>query len=140
VDGDTALFCIPAQQTIPLLVRWMLVLEDSDEDRIYLGKGLPREWVASGKQIRIADAPTRFGRVSFALQADRAAKQVNAKVDLGKAGGVKEVHVKLRMPAANALRRVTVNGRLAELSGSSADTVIFPTGGERRFEVVGEFS
>jgi hypothetical protein len=140
VDGDTALFCIPAQQTIPLLVRWMLVLEDSDEDRIYFGKGLPRDWVASGKEIRIAQAPTRFGRVSFSVKADATAKKVNAKVDLGKAGGVKEVHVKLRMPAANAVKRVTVNGRVVELGGGSRDTVIFPTGGEKRFEVVGEFS
>ncbi len=30
ITGDDALFCIPAQQTIPLLVRWMLVFEDSD--------------------------------------------------------------------------------------------------------------
>ena len=65
VDGDIPLFCIPAQQTIPLLVRWMLVLEDSDEDRIYFGKGLPRNWVASGKEISIEQAPTRWGRVSF---------------------------------------------------------------------------
>jgi hypothetical protein len=140
VDGDTALFCIPAQQTIPLLVRWMLVLEDSDEDRIYFGKGLPREWVASGKVIRIAEAPTRFGRVSFSMKADPAAKKVNAKIDLGRAGGVKEVHVKLRLPSANAVQRVTVNGRAVQLSGASRDTVIFPTGGEKRFEVVGELS
>ena len=44
ITGDTATFCIPAQQTIPLLVRWMLVLEDSDADRLYLGRALPREW------------------------------------------------------------------------------------------------
>ncbi len=64
---------------------------------------------------------------------------MNAKIDLGKAGGVKEVHLKLRMPSANAVQRVTVNGRVVELSGGSRDTVIFPTGGEKRFEVVGEF-
>jgi hypothetical protein len=45
IAGDPATYCVPAQQTIPLLVRWMLVLEDSDEDRLYLAKGLPREWV-----------------------------------------------------------------------------------------------
>jgi hypothetical protein len=44
------------------------------------------------------------------------------------------------MPAENAVRRVTVNGRAVELSAGSPDTVIFPTGGERRFEVAGEFS
>jgi hypothetical protein len=35
VTGDGATFCIPAQQTIPPLVRWMLVFEDPDEDRLY---------------------------------------------------------------------------------------------------------
>ena len=40
ITGGRAIFCIPAQQTIPLLVRWMLVLEDSDEDRLHFGKGL----------------------------------------------------------------------------------------------------
>ena len=34
ITGDSGTYCIPAQQTIPLLVRWMLVLEDSDEDRL----------------------------------------------------------------------------------------------------------
>ena len=140
VDGDIPLFCIPAQQTIPLLVRWMLVLEDSDEDRIYFGKGLPRNWVASGKEISIEQAPTRWGRVSFSMTANPAGKKVNVKIDLAKASGVKEVHLKLRLPEHNALQRVTVNGHAVELSGASRDTVIFPTGGEKRFEVVGEFS
>lgn len=140
VDGDTALFCIPAQQTIPLLVRWMLVLEDSDEDRIYFAKGLPREWAASGREIRIEGAPTRFGRVNFSMVADRATKKVNAKIDLGKAGRVKEVHLKLRMPSTNAVTRVTLNGRVVELGGAARDTVIFSADGEKRFEVVAEFS
>src|SRR5271154_3460816 len=140
VDGDIPLFCIPAQQTIPLLVRWMLVLEDSDEDRIYFGKGLPRNWVASGKEIRIEQAPTRWGRVSFSMTANPAAKKVNAKIDLAKANGVKEVQLKVRLPEQSALQRVTVNGHAVELSGTPRDTVIFPTGGEKRFEVVGEFS
>ncbi len=30
ITGGGAIFCIPAQQTIPLLVRWMLVFEDND--------------------------------------------------------------------------------------------------------------
>ncbi|HWB85832.1 MAG TPA: hypothetical protein VG675_16945 [Bryobacteraceae bacterium] len=70
ITGGTALFCIPAQLTIPLLVRWMYVLEDSDEDRLYLGKGLPRGWVGSGKEIRIEKAATRWGAVNFRMAAN----------------------------------------------------------------------
>ena len=98
INGGTAIFCIPAQQTIPLLVRWMLVLEDSDEDRLYFGKGLPREWVASGKEIRIEQAPTRWGRVNFRISGN------SARVELAKAGAPRELHVKFRLPVANQLQ------------------------------------
>ena len=81
IDGDNALFCIPAQLTIPLLVRWMLVLEDSDEDKLYLAKGLPRDWVISGKEIKIERAPTRWGRVSMTMAASPRTKNVKAIVD-----------------------------------------------------------
>ena len=136
ITGGTAIFCIPAQLTIPKLVRWMLALEDSDEDRLYLGKGLPREWVASGQEISIRQAPTRWGRVNFRLTADPAAKTVTATVDLARPGAPKELHVKLRTPTP--LRAVTVNGRQGALGGLHNDTVIIPTGGEKQFVVVGQ--
>lgn len=140
IGGDTALFCIPAQQTIPLLVRWMLVLEDSDEEKLYLAKGVPRDWVASGKEIRIDRAPTRWGRVSFKLLAMPAAKRIVASVELARPGSPKEVHVKLRLPTQNKLLKVRVNGRGADLLGPRNDVVVIQTRNESRFEVVGEFS
>jgi len=128
ITGGNGTFCIPAQQTIPLLVRWMLVLEDSDEDRLYFGKGLPKEWVASGKEISIEQAPTRWGRVSFRL------KGSTATVELARAGSPKELHVKLRH--RQPIKTVTVNGRPATLRG---DTAVFPSGSEKHFEIVGGF-
>jgi hypothetical protein len=139
MTGDTTLFCIPAQQTIPLLVRWMLVLEDSDEERLYFGKGLPREWVVSSKGIRIDQAPTRFGRVDFKMISDGAGR-VTATVTLPKQGGPKEIQVKFRVPAKYALKTATVNGRAAALDGPHRDSVVIPVGAESRFEVVGEFA
>src|SRR2546428_141968 len=64
INGGTALFCIPAQQTIPLLVRWMLVLEDSDAERLYFAKGVPREWVVSGKPETPHSRGTPFAKYS----------------------------------------------------------------------------
>jgi hypothetical protein len=139
IDGDNALFCIPAQLTIPLLVRWMLVLEDSDEERLYLGKGLPREWVASGEEIRIEAAPTRWGRVGFAMKADPAKQAVQANVRLARAASPEEVQVKVRLPKKNALKAVTVNGENARFGGPHGDTVIFATKGGKNFDVVVEF-
>ena len=139
ITGDTALFCIPAQQTIPLLVRWMLVLEDSDEDRLYLGKGLPREWIASGKTIQIEQAPTRWGRVSFKMAADGKGR-LNSTVELHSNSGLKVLQVKLRLPKQHTLKTVTVNGKPAEVGGLHKDTVSIATADQTRFEVVGEFA
>ena len=139
IDGDSALFCIPAQLTIPLLVRWMLVLEDSDEERLYFGKGLPREWVASGEEIRIEGAPTRWGRVSFTMKADVGKQAVHANVQLARAGRPEEVQVKVRLSKKHALKAATVNGEKARFGGPHGDAVIFATGNHKNFEVVVEF-
>jgi hypothetical protein len=140
IDGGTALFCIPAQQTIPLLVRWMLVLEDSDEDRLYFAKGVPREWVLSGKPVRIEKAPTRWGRVNLNLVTKPVSKSVTATIELARPGAPKEIHVKLRVRKQAPLRSATVNGRSAQLSGKHGDTVVIATGKEKHFEVVGQLS
>lgn len=136
IDGGTALFCIPAQQTIPLLVRWMLLLEDSDEDRLYFGKGIPREWLASSKEIRLDGAPTTWGRVNFRIQMLAAQKNAKATVELAKSVAPKEVHVKLRLPVEKKIQSVRVNGQPAELSGKHMDTVVVRTGSQRTFEIL----
>jgi len=138
ITGDSGTYCVPAQQTIPLLVRWMLVLEDSDEDRIYLAKGVPREWVVSGKEIRLENVPTRWGRVSFSLAAKPNAKSIVGQVELSGASAPKEVHLKVRLPLQTVLQRVTVNGQAAGAGGVHKDTIIIVPRNERRFEVIGQ--
>jgi len=140
ITGDSALYCVPAQQTIPLLVRWMLVLEDSDEDRLYLAKGVPREWVVSGQEIGIEQAPTRWGRVSFRLRAKPGANAIAGNVELGGTKVPREVHFKLRLPTNSSLKTITVNGRPTTLGGIHKDTVVIETGVEKTFEVVGRLA
>jgi hypothetical protein len=137
ITGDSGTYCVPAQQTVPLLVRWMLVLEDSDEEHLYLAKGVPREWVASGKRIGIEHAPTRWGRVSFSVMANLNAKSIVGHVELTGAKLPGEVHFKLRLPLRSQLQGVSVNGQPATLTGSRKDTVIITTRNEQKFEVVG---
>lgn len=139
IEGGTAIFCIPAQQTIPLLVRWMLVLEDSDQDRLYLAKAVPREWLASGEEIGIEQAPTRWGRVSFKMHADATAKTVLATVELARPGAPKELNLKLRLPQGNTLQSVTVNGHSAKVGGKHSDVAVFTTGTSKHFEVTAHF-
>ncbi len=140
ITGDSGTYCVPAQQTIPLLVRWMLVLEDSDEDRLYLAKGVPRDWLTSEKEIGIEHAPTRWGRVSFSLVAKPNSKSIVGHVEFTGDKLPSEVHFKLRLPVRTVLQGVTVNGQPAGLGGVHNDTVIISTKNEQKFEVVGQLS
>jgi hypothetical protein len=138
LTGETFLFCMPAQHTIPLLVRWMLVLEDSDADRLYLARGLPRDWLDSGKEIKIVGAPTRWGRVNLRMIA-MGGNRVAATVDLASADGPRELHVKFRLPTRNHLHTATVNGLPARFSGPHNDIVIISVQNQRHFEVIAQF-
>jgi hypothetical protein len=139
IDGDSALFCIPAQLTIPPLVRWMLVLEDSDKDRLYFAKGLPREWVGSGEEISITGAPTRWGRVNVKMKTDQAAKNVRAEIQLARPRPPKEIQVKFRLPKTHQLQTATVNGRPIQIGGMHRDTVTVATANATNFEIVAAF-
>ena len=138
ITGGGAIFCIPAQQTIPLLVRWMLVFEDSDVDRLHLGRAIPRDWIATGKPISITGAPTRWGRVDYELES-RGTHQLVATVNLSTRGDLpQELHVTFRAPVGSTLRSATVNGKPAQFRGPHKDAVIIAPAGQRRFEVVSQ--
>jgi hypothetical protein len=140
ITGDGALFCIPSQQTIPLLVRWMLVFEDPDADHLYFGRALPRQWVASGKPIAIENAPTRWGRVNYHL-APRGEKELVASVTLPERGALPEtLEVSFRLPAGKSLSALTVNGQTVQPGGRNKDTAIISTRGQRKFEVTAVMS
>ena len=118
----------------------MLVSEDSDEDRLHFGRALPSAWLASGKEIRIDQTPTRWGRVNFRLAANMSARTATARVELAKGPLPRELSVKFRLPKENGLRSATVNGKPAKIGGTHGDSVIITPGTERQFEIAGQLS
>ena len=136
ITGGGAIFCIPAQQTIPLLVRWMLVYEDDDRDHLHFGRALPREWVGSGKPIAIAGAPTRWGRVDYRLESHGRSTMLANVVFAGKTKLPEELHVTFRLPVGRKVTSAMVNGRATTVSEARRDTVVFSPGTARKFEVL----
>jgi hypothetical protein len=69
----------------------------------------PRQWLRRGAQIRVAAAPTSFGRISYELSArDR---QIDAVVEVPRSSALKTVKLRLRLPAGRHLTSVRVGGR-----------------------------
>ena len=62
------------------LLRNMLVREQGDE--LHLLSAVSPEWIGAGKAVRVADAPTEFGPINFALEMatdDSAVVRIDAK-------------------------------------------------------------
>lgn len=123
ITGGMPLFCMPAQMTVPLLLRWMLVF-DQDQD-LYLARALPRDWLATGKPILIEDAPTPWGRVGVSMQAQPEQGLIRAEVSLP-ALKPRAVWLTLRAPAGKTLHEVSIAGVPAALSGPHRDRVALP--------------
>ncbi|WBO23255.1 hypothetical protein [Sphingomonas abietis] len=111
IDGGLALFCIPAQLTIPKLVRWMLVYEDQDADRLHLARAVPTRWIMSGQPIAIRDAPTRWGKVGFSLRRSGPGI-IEGEISLP-AKAPRETLLRVRLPADRQIRRAFVDGKTA---------------------------
>ena len=140
ITGGGALFCIPAQQTIPLLLRWMLVFDEGDEQQLHFGRALPRAWIGSGKPISIENVPTRYGRVSYRMETVEP-HFLHATVQFTGASTVpKQVFVHFRAPTSKTLGRITVNGRTVERGGKNGDAAAFPPDRERSFVVIAELT
>ncbi|KAK2728145.1 secreted protein [Colletotrichum kahawae] len=109
-NGAGGLYWQPAAFDRPVIMRAALVLEHPDDDVLYLARGLPHAWVATGDTISIHGAPTRWGRVDFSTFIDTAALTITAEVAFLGGSVPSEARVKLRVPAGENLGNVTVNG------------------------------
>ncbi|WP_426802314.1 Tat pathway signal protein [Xanthomonas campestris] len=129
ITGGMPLFCIPAQMTIPLLLRWMLVSDDSAGEQLFLARAVPRAWLGTGKTVGITAAPTRWGTVTLTLQALPEQRRIDAQVVLP-ARSPQQTWLSMRPPHGTRLQRAAVDGKPARLHGPHGDRVALPgTGG-----------
>ena len=109
LSGGMPLFCIPAQLTIPLLLRWMMVFDDSAGETLYLARAVPRRWMAGDLPVAMLNAPTRWGRVDVRLLPDGHGA-VEGEVRLPDRKLPSAIWLSLRAPEGKRLGDVHVDG------------------------------
>jgi hypothetical protein len=128
-------YCSPAQMTVPLLARWMLVFEEPSADLVWLAKGTPRSWLEEGKTIAVTNAPTRWGSLSFNLQSHLQAGTVEARIAWGSGAPATLVKLRLRVPANHRIRSVTTNGKPWDQFNAEDETITLPPGPKRQTDL-----
>ncbi|MBN1488648.1 MAG: hypothetical protein JXA69_01920 [Phycisphaerae bacterium] len=103
------------------LVRDMLLHEQ--DDTLWLGRGIPRAWLAPGKHVAVNDAPTEFGNMSYRIDAE-ADDTMRIHIDPPQRRMPMEVCLRLRHPQKRSIASVTATPSVAvEVSG---DTLRLP--------------
>jgi hypothetical protein len=132
ITGGMPLFCIPAQLTIPKLVRWMLAFED--DDGLHLLRAVPRDWIGSGREVGIKGAPTRWGRIDVSARLDRERNVVTGDVMLHGAAPPR-TSLRLRLPPGLKIVAARVNGRLVQPDAADRETLTLSGAADGRYAI-----
>ena len=128
----------PAQLVASLMTRWLLVFEDPRADVLWLGKGIPRAWLADGKRTWIWKAPTRWGRVSFDLASHMGAQRIEARIELPE-GFTAETRLRLRAPSGAKMKSVFVNGKPWRDFDAAGESIRIPAGTRGALTIVARY-
>ena len=89
-------------------LRLMFVHEVGDE--LYLGRALPREWLAGGKRIAIRRAMTHFGEMTMEIESAAAQGRITVRLDPPRRNPPHCIHLRLRHPDGAPIHSVEVDG------------------------------
>ncbi len=82
-------------------LRWLLCYEENNRDVCHLLKAAPKHWFAAGERISIDRCPTRFGQISWKVEA-RSDRSWQVTVQAAESFGG-QVHLHIHPPLEGAL-------------------------------------
>ena len=128
--GAHLAYCAPAQLTVPILTKWMLVFEDPLGSDLWLAKATPRRWLEHGCKIAVTDAPTSRGLVSFEIRSSLDNRIVEATVALPE-GAKAETRLRLRVPGRRPIRAVELDNKPWSRFDPRLEVVLLPPSGKQ---------
>jgi hypothetical protein len=141
LDRDRAAhlpYCAPAQLTVPLITRWMLVFEEPLSDMLWLARASPRRWLAQGGRIGVRDMPTRWGRVTYELRSRLDELTIDASVTLP-SGLPEGSRLRLRVPGRLAIASVSLDGVPWPAFNGDEEAIRLPAGTGRELLLIVRF-
>lgn len=98
-----------------LLLRHLLVTEETRGSGDYTGKllllhGAPRRWYAAGNAIRIENAVTFFGKVTFSAVFSHDLRSCRADIKMTADSRCSAIRIRLRHPGGKPMKSATING------------------------------
>ena len=103
----------------------MLVIEAGDE--LWLAPGTPRYWLEPGKVIKLYNAATIFGNVSYEIRSGIMPNTIEASLNLPENIPADKVKLFVRAPFEKPIKSVMVNGKEWNNWDRKRDAIVLPT-------------
>ncbi|WP_316810998.1 hypothetical protein [Pedobacter heparinus] len=110
------------------MLRLMLIAETDGKnglpEKLHLAYSTPRAWLAQGKQIKVADAPTLFGKIDYMIDSDIQNDRIHIAVTLpAQVSAAAEVSIRLRIPEKKKIQNVSINGARHKKFDAAKETI-----------------
>lgn len=110
------------------MLRLILIAETDGKnglpEKLHLAYSTPRSWLAQGKQIKVADAPTLFGKIAYVIDSDIQNGRINIRVTLpAQVDAASEVSIRLRTPDQKKIQNVSINGARHKKFDAAKETI-----------------
>jgi len=128
-------FCSPAQMTIPLNTKWMLVFEDPKEPVLWITRGTPREWLKDGEVIEVADAPTRWGKIGFRIESEISKGKIRGSIHLSPMDKKAAIKIKLRTPQQQKIKAVKLDGKEWNMFDPILELITIPASSKKTISI-----
>ena len=122
-DGDH--FKSSDESMVAYSLRSMFIHEDGDD--LYLGKAIPRSWLAPGSEVGIESAQTHFGQMSLEIAISPDAKKIVARIDPPKRVVPRRMILRLRHPHKARPSRVTIDGKPQGKVDPGKEWIVLPS-------------
>ena len=137
-------YASPAQQLLPQLFRWALVLEEKqfmaarrlaqstnstdNTVNLHLARGIPRAWLAHGEHLSVDSLPSSVGSVSYTLAwSDSHHLRANVELAVGAATAcpLGTISLHLRLPPTLAVTSVSLRNQPFGGYSAAAEAISF---------------
>jgi hypothetical protein len=88
-----------------------MLLRELDSGTLLIGQATPRAWLEDGKQIKVTNAPSWAGKVSFEIDSRVASNAIHATLLIDRCKSGETILFRLRHPLGRRIQGVTVNGQ-----------------------------
>ena len=88
-----------------------MLVQERDDQSLLLAQATPRPWLEEGKEIKVENAPTYFGKVSMTIRSEANSGRIIARIQSPRGSGPAAIVLRLRHPGEKPIQSVTVNGQ-----------------------------